>query len=304
MTETPWYLQQFKQTLTANGTLVPVVHRLLLEKRLNSTRDTEHLHPSEICKKDWCPRSSWYTIKGYPRIEESFSFQRLNVFEEGHQIHRKWQNWLEEAGVMVKAELPISDEDHLLLGHADGHVNIEGKDMLIEIKSVGVGTFRFENYELFKECEGNGDEMWKRLRQPFPSHVRQAMLYMHATGIHNLVFLYEWKPTQDVKEFKVSFQPELVEGILATCAMVKKCVQSGIPPMRPTWVENADNKTCKSCPYRETCWRNDESGDTPSADTDGQVQSEVRPAREARGSDPRDTSVPRRVVRRQPDGAV
>ena len=113
MSETPWHLQEFKKSLTSNGTLVPIVQKVLIEKRLKSTRDTKHLHPSEICKKDWCPRSSWYAIKDYPKTEESFSFQRLNVFEEGHLIHAKWQNWMTEAGVSVKAELPIKDEDHL-----------------------------------------------------------------------------------------------------------------------------------------------------------------------------------------------
>lgn len=298
MTETPWHLQEFKKTLTSNGTLVPIVHQLLISKRLTSTRDTEHLHPSEICKKDWCPRSSWYTIKGYQKQDESFTFQRLNVFEEGHHIHRKWQNWLTEAGVMVQAELPIQDDEYLLLGHADGHVRINDEDLLIEIKSVGVGTFRFENYDLFKECEGNGDEMWKKLRQPFPSHVRQAMLYMHATGIHKLIFLYEWKATQEVKEFTVKFQPEFIEGVLAACSMVKKCVTSGIPPMRPTWVETADNKTCKMCPYKATCWREDESSDTTPAHSDREVQHEVQPARAPRGRDSSDTVVPRRVIRR------
>jgi len=303
MTDTPWYLQEFKKSLTANGTLVPVVHQLLIEKRLKSTRDTEHLHPSEICKKDWCPRSSWYTIKGYEKNDESFTFQRLNVFEEGHLIHRKWQDWLTEAGVMVKAELPISDDDHLLLGHADGHVNINGKDMLIEIKSLGVGTFRFENYDLYKECNGNGDEMWKKLRTPFPSHVRQAMLYMHATGIHDLVFLYEWKATQEVKEFTVKFMPELVEPILSACVMVKKCVASGIPPMRPAWIEDEKNKTCKQCPYSKTCWRDygtrDETSDqfTPEVN-DGEVQRELQPPQPSDSGDAGDSGEPRRVIRR------
>lgn len=299
MTDTPWHLQEFRKSLTSNGTLVPIVQQLLIDKRLKSTRDTAHLHPSEICKKDWCPRSSWYTIKGYPKKEDAFTFQRLNIFEEGHHIHRKWQTWLEEAGVMVQSELPIQDDEYLLLGHADGHIRVNDKDMLIEIKSVGAGTFRFENYDLFKECDGNGDEMWKRLRQPFPSHVRQAMLYMHATGIHHLIFLYEWKATQDVKEFSVKYQPELIESILSTCSVVKKCVASGIPPMRPAWVENADNKTCKQCPYRTTCWREDESDQFTNTDVpDGQVQGEVQPPRKTRGRDSTDPQLPRRIVRR------
>ena len=297
MTETPWHLQEFKKTLTANGKLVPIVNQLLINRRLESTRDTDHLHPSEICKKDWCPRSSWYTIKKYPKTEESFTFQRLNVFEEGHSIHSKWQNWLKDAGVLVEAEMPISNEEYMLLGHADGLVDTGTERFLIEIKSVGIGTFRFENYDLYKDAKGNGDEMWKKLRQPFPSHVRQAMLYMYATGVHDLVFLYEWKATQEVKEFTVTFQPELISGVLSACAVVKKCVASGIPPMRPAWIESPENKTCKQCPYKKTCWRENNDTDTAPHEHNGEVPEQVHPSEQTGRRDTGNTVVPRRIIR-------
>jgi hypothetical protein len=293
MTDIPWHLQEFKKSLTSNGKVVPIVQEHLINQRLNSTRDTAHLHPSEISKKDWCPRSSWYTIKGYSPQDEKFSFQRLNVFAEGHNIHAKWQGWLRDAGVLggmwlcpnkncnymwsdispktcprcsttdpIYREVPISNEQYHILGHADGIVDTgKGDPFLIEIKSVGVGTIRFDNYELFKESEGNMDEMWKRIRQPFQSHVRQAMLYMYCTGIHTMVFIYEWKPTQEVKEFTVQFQQELVDPILTACETVVRALDSTIPPMRPSWVAGPEHKTCKVCPHRKTCWKDEQQND-------------------------------------------
>lgn len=256
----PWHLQNYKKSFTSKGRLVPAVEKVLIQEQLDSTRDTEHLHPSEICKKDWCPRSSWYTIKGYTKQDEKFTFQRLNIFAEGHAIHQKWQKWLMDAGVLEQAEVPITDEEHRIIGHADGIVNDSQGRAVLEIKSVGLGTIRMEMPDLFKE-DLTPEEMWKRIRQPFTSHMRQLMLYMHCTGIHQGIILYEWKANQEVKEFAVKFQPELIESVLVNCRSVVRALESGVPPMRPVWMENSSHYVCKKCPYQKVCWKDDESVD-------------------------------------------
>jgi len=254
--ETPWHLKNYKQSLTSKHRLIPVAEEQLMREQLESTRDTEHLHPSEICKRDWCARSSWYTIKGYEKAGERMTFQRLNIFAEGHAIHAKWQKWLTDAGVLEQAEVPIFDEEHRLMGHADGIINDSKGKAILEIKSVGAGTIRMEDYELFSSSS-SPDEMWKKVRKPFMTHLRQVNLYMYCLGIHEAVFIYEWKATQEVKEFSVKFQPELIEDILAGCRNVIRGLESGIPPMRPAWVEDSTSKTCKYCPYKNVCWKED-----------------------------------------------
>lgn len=256
MTETPWHLKNYKNLITSKGRVVPVVEKQLIKEQLTSTRDTEHLHPSEICKRDWCPRSSWYTIKGYQKQGETYTFQKLNIFAEGHAIHSKWQTWLMDAGVLEQAEVPISNEEYRLLGHADGIINDSKGRAILEIKSVGAGTIRMEDYESFKNATSEND-MWKKVRQPFPTHLRQLNLYMYCLGIHDGVFIYEWKANQDVKEFSVRYQPELIEDILAGCKSVIHGLESGIPPMRPTLAESSDSRICKNCPYAKFCWKED-----------------------------------------------
>lgn len=256
MTDTPWHLKNYKNTLNSRYRVVPVVEDVLIREQLNSTRDTLHLHPSEICKKDWCPRSSWYTIRGYEKTERPLSFQTLNIFAEGHAIHAKWQKWLMDAGVLEQAEVPISNEEYLLLGHADGIINDKKGKAILEIKSVGAGTIRMEDFEAFS-TSSTPDEMWKKVRQPFMTHLRQVNLYMYCTGIHEAVFIYEWKATQEVKEFSVKFQPHLIESILAGCQSVIRGLESGIPPMRPVWIEDSSHKVCKTCPYKNVCWKED-----------------------------------------------
>lgn len=336
MSSSKWLLDQFKENAKSTGRIVPIVRVQASLENANgqSKRDTLGLHPSEICKKDWCPRSSWYAIKGFPKPSETLTFGRLNIFAEGNAIHHKWQQWLRNAGVLRGlfkcnacgftstedftncecgsnsiryAEVPIRNEEYNITGHADGIVEDANGQLLIEIKSVGTGTIRFESPELFvpySKGEITIDELWNRIRKPFPSHLRQANMYMFCMGIHELAFIYEWKPTQDVKEFNVRFQPEIIESILEGCKDVVSHLEGKRPPMRPVWASGIDNTTCKKCPYKNKCWGEEDDTDSQSNTIQrsiGEVHGQVQPPSETRGVAPRDTEGPRRVVRRRSD---
>jgi len=289
MTPSKAETDSYEKLLTMDGRILPTVAIQVLKSKQerDKERDNTKFHPSELAKKDWCPRASWYSFTSADKKDESFSFQRLNVFAEGHAIHAKWQKWLRDAGVLEGmwrcmvcghkwwdvsphrctecasnlvsyAEVPLASEEYMLVGHADGIVSDRKGRTLIEIKSLGLGTIRWEAPDLYGEYISNNlsmDALWKKIRQPFASHVRQGMLYMHFTGIHDLVFIYEWKPTQDVKEFSIKYLPELVEPILDSCKRVIKALDGKIPPMRPAWAESVSCSGCKFCPFKNTCWR-------------------------------------------------
>jgi CRISPR/Cas system-associated exonuclease Cas4 (RecB family) len=293
----------YLKLLTMNGRVLPTVAIQILKDRdaRESTRDTAHIHPSDLAKRDWCPRANWYTIREQPKDPENFAFQRLNVFAEGHYIHAKWQDWLNHAGVLegwwqcsnticnhkweaispkscpscgtpypLYREVPLSNEEHMILGHADGIINDANGRALIEIKSVGLGTVRFEAPDLFNSYQKGDitlDGLWKKIRQPFPSHIKQGLLYMYCTGIHEMVYLYEWKPTQEVKEFVVGFTPELVQPMLDNCKRLMTALQKDIPPMRPMWAESSSSTGCKYCSYKKTCWRSEDDNDNDEPDT-------------------------------------
>lgn len=288
MTDTPWYLKSYKETLTRRGRIIPKVELALVKKveERNSTRDTEHLHPSELSKKNWCPRASWYQITGAQKSAESFSFQRLNVFEEGHTIHDKWQRWLWDAGLLVgrwlcldcshswfgKApaaccvcesshiryrEVPLRDDEHRIIGHADGEIEDSKGRALIEIKSVGMGTVRFEKPTLFADYQSGKltiDDVWKNIKTPFASHVRQGNLYMHCRKINSIVFIYEWKPTQAVKEFELTFNQDIIDPILSGCKTVIQHLEDNVVPDKPAWAKGKSCEGCNYCPFKAVCY--------------------------------------------------
>lgn len=303
--------KDMKRILNSPHRLIPAAERVLLGQNEAKTakRDKLHLHPSEICKKDWCPRQSYYRIIGLPEPDESFTFQRLNVFAEGDNIHGKWQAWLMDAGVLEAIEVPVIDKEHRIMGHADGVINDKKGRAVLEIKSVGVGTIRFEDYGMFapySRKEMTIDELWSGIKHPFDSHIRQIQLYMHCLSIEDGVILYEWKPTQDVKEFSVKFQPELVAPILASCLSVQRSLEEELPPSQPIWL-SPDHRKCKSCPFKAECWKSgysyhgqqgsDGSSGWGNPERGSEVLSEVQPPRQTDRVTPRDAREPRRVIR-------
>jgi len=288
MTDDAWKIEAMKASMKNRSTLVSLIHPMLLrDYRENSDlRDTEHFHPSEVCKRDWCIRQTMCRMFGEKETnpERAKSFQVLNIFAEGHRIHHKWQEWLRQAGVLrgkwscnvcyntwdgddtctycksrdvTYREVPVHDHEHHLLGHADGRLDLPDGEALLEVKSVGIGTFRYEDMGLFNRYahkEITAEEMWRSVNRPFLSHLKQGSLYMHATGIHRMIFVYEWKAGQEVKEFTVKYQPDVIADVLAACRVGLKYLQTGTLPPAPEWAEK-DKAPCRYCPYRDSCWK-------------------------------------------------
>lgn len=264
-------------------------------------RDQTLLHPSEMCKPDWCYRADYYRLAGIPidgTKSASPSFRLENVWIEGHTIHRKWQTWLWEMGVLYGVfecrqcqcrwwdrapkecfycgavveflrykEVPLTAPHLHLGGHADGGLWFDDSEpfRLLEVKSIGINSLRFDAPELYERYLNNEtlDKIWMDIQRPFPVHVRQGALYLYMASLGvaevpvptEMIFLYEWKPNQDVKEFRVKLNDRLVERALEGAHLVTKALETLRPPPRPAWATDEQVSTCRGCKYRNTCWK-------------------------------------------------
>ena len=265
-----------------------IQQHMLKEHSRPSTRRQDIIHPSEMAKTGWCPKATYLRIKAareadnpYLKAPESIGVQLLNIFDEGHYIHAKWQSRLEAMGDLwgnwecmeceyvlknsfyydercpsckshvgyTYAEVPLRAEQYLISGHADGAV--PRLDALIEIKSVGVGTARIEAPDIYAaNSEGQKIDLqglWKDIKEPFPSHVRQGQLYLRLCDIMGLpydkiIFLYESKFNQGAKEFVVKFDPNYCDDLLTQCYFIVGALNNTMSaPECPT------GSSCKDC---------------------------------------------------------
>lgn len=255
-----------------HGRLLGSVDRYL-QAQPRDDRSWKYLHPSEICKPDWCPRASWFVVvSDEPPPKERIGLNLQSIFDEGHLIHDKWQRWFWRMGnlygewycqvcrskwwatsptfctnikcqsqLIKYAEVPLRNDAWLIAGQGDGWVRGIGEDCLIEIKSVGEGTVRSEAPWVLEECGNDMKVVWKTLRRPFTSHLRQAQIYLrvlHETpGIsapNEVVFIYEFKVNQQPKEFVVPYRSAFTDEIIEKAILVREHVQSGTPPKCPS----------------------------------------------------------------------
>lgn len=211
----------------APGLILPrVKDHLLKEFRPDDTRDATVIHPSEMAKADWCLLGTYRRILAGRWPAEKFDFVRENIFEEGNDIHSKWQGRLRSAGFPLWGDWVCSrcderaqgmlepsiewghgcvatldwhdwryDEAHLdarpglrIIGHADAAFDTS----LVEIKSIGIGTVRKDSPDLLKTYQdGKLTDMtglWNAVRRPFKSHLIQGDIYLHLAHVLGLPY--------------------------------------------------------------------------------------------------------------------
>ena len=279
-------LQNLKRTYRSDSVIIGAVERHVVTQALSDgTREAHAIHPSEICHKDTCHRQIYYRIVDTPPDIDGIdvSFWKERVFEEGHDIHAKWQGWLWDMGKLYGyyeclvcdakwygraptecqkchahrkklryREVPILNDNYMLVGHADGMID-EG---LLEVKSIGLGTVRIEApsyYDRFMSGEWNHQQLWNEIKRPFPTHIRQGMLYSFCQGMRPVIFIYECKWNQAIKEFTVQYTEEVIAPVLGFCLDIKYAVKKRKPLPRPKWAD-PEHVACKACPYRRTCY--------------------------------------------------
>lgn len=149
----------------------------------------------------------------------------------------------------------VSDPKYGITGHADGWVRGIGDDCLIEIKSIGAGTVRMESPAMFAKADGDLDQMWMDINRPFKTHILQGSIYLEIAhqmaqwgffdGVspQEIVFIYELKANQAIKEFVVRRDPGLVAAILEKAEKVVLAVGLGVPP--PCNIDTQSG--CKQC---------------------------------------------------------
>jgi hypothetical protein len=238
------------------------LERYLMSKPKDKSRRTDVLHPSEMVASDWCHRASYFQLQGEEPISNRTNTLRLaSVFAEGHAIHAKWQTWLHQMGVLYGkwycieceeffwggadchngpleyCEVPLFYEPLRISGHADGWLVGLGDALMLEIKSVGMGTLRFECPELLAENNNDFDKTWKAISAPFMKHIMQVQIYMKLAELLNYedypkeaVIIYENKSNQEAKEFVVPKSDFGITHIFEAAAMIVESVKNNTPP--------------------------------------------------------------------------
>ena len=197
-------------------------------KKRNVEKDRKGFYATDSGQ---CPRRIYFSFKKYPKLEVEPRI--LRVFHNGDFVHTRLGGALVEEGVIKSEkdiEVPIPEND-LIRGRADAIVEINGEKVVVDFKSVNGVKFR-------------------TLEAPEIEHVKQVMIYMHFFNIKKGLLVYECKNTQDIKEFEIKYDENLVKEILEFFRVLRYQIENNQIPDVPDWVEQW---RCDYCPYLEEC---------------------------------------------------
>lgn len=254
-----------------------------------SDRRIDCIHPSEAVRNDWCIRANYYRIvTNVAHNPRQSSFRQENVFQEGHNTHSKYQRWLTEMGKLEGdwecescgdvwyefapancpscgstrfhyEELRLVNDGLHISGRTDGYVPPE--QMLIEIKTLGLGSIRYDSpdflsrYERFMDRKAwvALDNLWRDFRAPLRSARRQGQLYLWLAreagyDVDKILFIYDFKPTQEAKSFLVYYDRSVIDDVIRKCRDIRDALEIGSAPE----CNIGSHGSCAACrPYEE-----------------------------------------------------
>ena len=254
-------------------------------------RAQDVLHPSDLIKPEWCALAAYHALQGnYVETRDKTTLRLQSIFDEGHYIHDKWQNYFRDMGnlfgdwrckacksIVVNSlppkscpsceridfieynEVPLFSEKHRIRGHADGWIKGIGDDCLIEIKSIGTGTLRMEAPALMEQYGGDIDMVWKNLRQPLRPHLLQGQVYLHLAHLMKEAGYFKNSPDEIVFLYELKANQEYKEYVVKynpefTEDIFEKAldVSWAAENNRPPLCSIDSEKGCKRCePFRE-----------------------------------------------------
>ncbi len=213
-----------------------------LQKRRTGTTKKVSFSPSSIgYQHGSCPRYWFYMFEGVTYGEEyvdDTSAQSLATMENGTYTHDRLQSLLKTAGIVVDLEREINLTDPPIRGFVDAILEIEGDEVIGEIKSAKQEVFQIR----------------KTQNKPSLNHMLQLLLYMYVLERRYGVFIYENKNTQELLIIPVIMNDRRkreIEKLIEWMRTVRKTWEDKKLPVRPY---TKKSRVCKKCQLFEHCW--------------------------------------------------
>lgn len=80
------------------------------------------------------------------------------------------------------------------------------------------------------------------------------VLFHSTKPVSKVIFLYENKNNQELKEFCVSYDKDILSHILSAYMVLNRSCEESIVPVRPKEATGKSCGFCKWCDYVNTCW--------------------------------------------------
>ncbi len=215
-----------------NDLISNFVKRELKEKTIG------RYYPSEV---GGCLRKVFYSYKQPKEID----LEILKIFEAGNILHE-----------FIIDVLESEKNPHIELLEKESPFQIDMNDFIISGRVDDIVLVKIDNQIYLLEVKST--KSIKYTKEPYEGHLMQLQLYMHAKKIHNGIILYLEKNTLQSKSFKVEYDEKQVDKIFRRFKELHQHLKEEKLPIPESRIISTKNWMCKSCQYKEECFK-----DTP-----------------------------------------
>lgn len=200
-------------------------------------------------------RTSWDKM-ALPPVEREL------IFRGGRMIEHLALRQLGDAGFNVSnQQRDFADSRYQISGHIDGFIEIDGKDIPIEIK--GISPFEWEKIHTL-------DDMLKSKRVWVRGYPAQIQLYMFLANRDTAVFYLINKLTYMPKEIWCKLDYVYCEDLLKKAESINSYASGN---QLPDKINDVD--ICKDCPAKAFCCPDIDYGTGIIEDSDGELKRQL-----------------------------
>lgn len=269
-----------------------LTREFMVHKAMNNHRKYDIFHPSA-----WgsCLRKVAFQYynefeKFYQKSDNDVDIRLERVFDNGHGIHARWQNYLDCAGVLRgfwKCSNPMCEmvfgEEHAPWGifnpqrtikdwacpgcgntkkliyeetlvKSEDIYNFEGHcDAIVDLRSSPYASNDLTDV-LVVDFKSMKEELFQELVKAKHEHVIQVHIYMWVLNIHAAVVVYENKNNQAIKEIFVPRDEAVIEKIKEEAIWLRNVINERKLPPKPDGF-SMSKFPCRGCEFAKQCWR-------------------------------------------------
>lgn len=233
-----------------------------------------------------CLRNSYFSRTKVAPDFPSNDPRLQRIFDNGTGVHVRLQEYLKGNGILKEDEAPLFNPQHLIMGTTDGLLLVGDTLAVLEIKSInsyGFSALKDAKPEhklqasIYMYClnemrksilRGDREYLEKTYLNKLTTFLKDGKKYSkeqkmqrqfkafcgtldlletYPKPLTQVLFLYENKDTQELKEFVVEDDGSISKKALEKFDYLNKCVEEKIIP--------AANRTymCNGCKYRKVC---------------------------------------------------
>lgn len=182
-----------------------------------------------------CPRYWYLYFEGNEADVYNDWYSAANM-DSGSDRHTRIEDAFADAGILVVKEQNLKNERPSISGRTDAILNIDGQEILTEIKT--------------KNNEG-----FERIIKPPKYNIEQLLIYMKIRQDRDALLLIENKDTHQVKNFVISVNQkykDFINYFFDWMIRIEDAFAAKTIPQNP-YRNKFENKNCKSCQFLRAC---------------------------------------------------